>query len=70
MLVRCTNDVSANAEMMPLVLLTMMQCLPKNGVPEKYCKANFLGRGETNGALGLNINRLLVCIASFLQIHR
>ena len=66
MLVRCTNDVSANAEMIPLVLLTMMQCLPKNGFPEKYCEANFLGEGETNEAIFKGSARKPLSLAKFV----
>ena len=60
------NDVSAKAEMMFLVSLAMMRCLPKNGVPEKYCEANFLGEGETNEAILKGSARKPLSLAKFV----
>ena len=33
-----------------ILALSFIRAKRKNGVPEKYCKANFLGGGETNEA--------------------
>ena len=43
-----------------------MQCLPKNGVPEKYCEANFLGEGETNEAIFKGSARKPLSLAKFV----
>ena len=66
MLVRCTNDVSANAEMMPLVSLTMMQCLPKTGSPKSIAKQTFWGEGETNEAIFKGSARKPLSLAKFV----
>ena len=44
----------------------MMRCLPKNGVPEKYCEANFLGEGETNEAIFKGSARKPLSLAKFV----
>ena len=51
---------------MLLVSLAVMRCLPKNGVPEKYCEANFLGEGETNEAIFKGSARKPLSLAKFV----
>ena len=40
--------------------------MPKNGVPEKYCEANFLGEGETNEAIFKGSARKPLSLAKFV----